>query len=533
MMLFGGMRTNMDKLGYITGSRIKKAIKASKHTSRLQHQSGGSSKGVGLRLEVPDEPSDKSTNLDEGAGSTDDEEYLLAYKDEKPEDIPWQSTDDEEFENNDEEDNASIDIEKTNERTDTDVEDQVKSVAEMNIIEETVEEITNRDEEQKDDEELKAEEEQKGDDQAGDEQLVVHVSTTQKETPSLLQSTSNHFVSSNFGNKFIKSPNSSLIGTILENAKAEINSLLDIQIQQDVPNIQQELFHAVKVSIIPEKKTQQPQSTPPAPLLPATEIQSAHVPNTKVVKSVVKRFTELERAVKELKQAYHSATMLALIRSQEPSVVKEYIGSSLSNAFRKKRDRVDDQDEDPLNGSNQGKKTKKRRENESESSKGKYSARTSISGKSVTAKELVEEPVFEIASEERSRYGYLKEIVVRGADYKIYKFKEGDFLNLHIYDIKDMLLIAQNKLFNLDDDVIVDFVTALQLVSKILHKRLLNIKFGYNKAMPLREWTEKDKKHTGIMVNKIHYLLPKQIILRSLEVLVGDIKTKTDKQRYD
>ncbi|GKF72409.1 hypothetical protein Tco_0208523 [Tanacetum coccineum] len=75
----------------------------------------------------------------------------------------------------------------------------------------------------------------------------------------------------------------------------------------------------------------------------------------------------------------------------------------------KKRDRGDDQDEDPSVGSNQDKKTKKRRFNESESSKktsttkesskGKSPARTSKSSKSVTAKESLEEPVFKIASD--------------------------------------------------------------------------------------------------------------------------------------
>ncbi|GKE12849.1 hypothetical protein Tco_1416400, partial [Tanacetum coccineum] len=121
----------------------QKAMKASKRTSRFQHQIGGLSKGAGLRPKGPDEPLDKSANSDEGVGtssevldesrdknearydlddwgSTDDEKYLLAYKDDKPEDIPWQSTDDDESENDDEEDDASIDIEKTDdERTDT------------------------------------------------------------------------------------------------------------------------------------------------------------------------------------------------------------------------------------------------------------------------------------------------------------------------------------------------------------------------------------------------------------------------------
>ncbi|GKG15428.1 hypothetical protein Tco_0357751, partial [Tanacetum coccineum] len=71
------------------------------------------------------------------------------------------------------------------------------------------------------------------------------------------------------------------------------------------------------------------------PPLPATEIPSTQVSNSEAVKSVVQRFTELEKAVKELKQADHSTTILASIRSQVPSVVKEYLGSSLPDAFQK------------------------------------------------------------------------------------------------------------------------------------------------------------------------------------------------------
>ncbi|GKA81110.1 hypothetical protein Tco_0787802 [Tanacetum coccineum] len=70
----------------------------------------------------------------------------------------------------------------------------------------------------------------------------------------------------------------------------------------------------------------------------------------------------------------------------------------------------------------------------------------------------------------------------------------------------------------------------LQSVRKILRESLLNFKFGYTKGMPLREWTEKDKKCTGIMVNKIDDLVLKRRIMRSLEVLVGGRKTKMDKR---
>ncbi|GJR59083.1 hypothetical protein Tco_1501245 [Tanacetum coccineum] len=56
-------------------------------------------------------------------------------------------------------------------------------------------------------------------------------------------------------------------------------------------------------------------------------------------------------------------------------------------------------------------------------------------------------------------YGYLEEIEVRREDHQLYKFKEGDFPRLHLYDIEDMmLLLVQNKLFNLETDVILTWV---------------------------------------------------------------------------
>ncbi|GJR79442.1 hypothetical protein Tco_0150227 [Tanacetum coccineum] len=213
--------------------------------------------------------------------------------------------------------------------------------------------------------------------------------------------------------------------------------------------------------------------------------------------------------------------------------------------------------------------------------------------------------VVSVKIEKKSGYGFLEEIVVRRADQKLYKFKEGDFPDLHLNDIEDMLLlIAQNKLFNLDGDVIVDFVSALKMFTRgiidknrvedvqlcvesyqrklnltkpqrscqhlsvkesytlnydppgiiyedkikkkrlmcvdeiykfcegtlqsvriILRERVLNFKFGYNKEMPLREWTTKDKKHSGIMLNKMDDLLFKRQVLRSLEVPVVGRKT--------
>ncbi|GJW61672.1 hypothetical protein Tco_0111007 [Tanacetum coccineum] len=316
-----------------------RAIKANKRKSIFQHKSGGSSEGAGLRPEVLDEPIGKSAISDEGVGtspegSTDDETFLFDEKEENPKDISWVSTDEDEYDDKEKEDDESIAIETTDdEKTDIDVEDQVKGVAEMNIVEEAEEENAEKVEELKAYEELKANEEQQGDDQAGDEQVGVPVSTTHKEKPNLLQSTSSHSVSSNFSNQFINSPNASLISTIPENTEVEINSLLDIQIQQDVPNIQQEPFHAVKVSVIPEPKI--PPSTSLASPLTATITPVVPVPNLEAFNYVVQRVSELEKDVNKLKQVNHSITILESIRSEVPEAGNKYFGSTLRDTLQK------------------------------------------------------------------------------------------------------------------------------------------------------------------------------------------------------
>ncbi|GKC22174.1 hypothetical protein Tco_1024324 [Tanacetum coccineum] len=64
-------------------------------------------------------------------------------------------------------------------------------------------------------------------------------------------------------------------------------------------------------------------------------------------------------------------------------------------------------------------------------------------------------------------YGHLKEIIMRRADQKLYKFMEGDFSRLHLNDIKDMLLlIAQNMLNNLNDNIIVHLVVGLRMYTR-------------------------------------------------------------------
>ncbi|GKA80370.1 hypothetical protein Tco_0786966 [Tanacetum coccineum] len=70
----------------------------------------------------------------------------------------------------------------------------------------------------------------------------------------------------------------------------------------------------------------------------------------------------------------------------------------------------------------------------------------------------------------------------------------------------------------------------LQFVHNINRQRLQNFRLGYNNDMPSRQWTNKDKRRTCIMLNKIDDQLLKRRIMRSLEVLVGGRKTETDKR---
>ncbi|GJX24100.1 hypothetical protein Tco_0228545 [Tanacetum coccineum] len=88
-------------------------------------------------------------------------------------------------------------------------------------------------------------------------------------------------------------------------------------------------------------------------------------------------------------------------------------------------------------------------------------------------------------------YGHLEEIEVRRSDQQLYKFMEGDFLRLHLKDIKDMLLlVVQNRLFNLKGEDIVHLAAALHMFTRriVIQKRLEDLQFGvesYQKKLNL------------------------------------------------
>ncbi|GJS99571.1 hypothetical protein Tco_0820741 [Tanacetum coccineum] len=173
------------------------------------------------------------------------------------------------------------------------------------------------------------------------------------------------------------------------------------------------------------------------------------------------------------------------------------------------------------------------------------------------------------------------ELVVRRANQKEYTFKDADFPRLHLNDIEDMYLLIviqkrvediqlrvesyQTKLnirmpqgrctgldnkepytifyeprgvvyLNKDDnkylmraDEVYKFgVRTLKKVCDKLDHILHNFELGYNDGMPKRAWTEKDKKQTTSMLEKIEKTLLTRWIMRSLECFVGGRKIKLD-----
>ncbi|GJX64437.1 hypothetical protein Tco_0298780 [Tanacetum coccineum] len=295
--------------------------------------------------------------------------------------------------------------------------------------------------------------------------------------------------------------------------------------------------------------------------------------------------------------ALYHALMEALI--EDENAMDKGVADTIKSH---KQQNDDDDDEDPPTGLNQGKKTKRRRTKEPESSKktsttretpkGKAPSKGSKTGKSTSTKEPVKELIAEVAMDdavnttgkevvrdndqpqdtsEPKTYKTLNqdlfkqpprpptpdprvklylinlnslEIVVKRADRQLYKFKEGDFIDLLLNDIKDILLLAiQHKLFHINDGEIVEFIVALLMradelykfsdgtlkkVQDELHQRILDFRLGYNKGMSRRKWTAIDKRRSDFMVELIYKQMREIWIIRNLERLVGARELKMD-----
>ncbi|GJZ53632.1 hypothetical protein Tco_0608517 [Tanacetum coccineum] len=120
-------------------------------------------------------------------------------------------------------------------------------------------------------------------------------------------------------------------------------------------------------------------------------------------------------------------------------------------------------------------------------------------------------------------YGHLEEIEVRRDDQKLYTFKEGDFKRLRLQYIEDMLLLlVQQKLTNLTideyDGTLDDVRSALNDIAKVIRIEYL----------PMRKWSNLDKKRARVMVQDIDKQLYQMRLMRNLKKFIGGREYRKD-----
>ncbi|GJS36583.1 hypothetical protein Tco_0534965 [Tanacetum coccineum] len=121
--------------------------------------------------------------------------------------------------------------------------------------------------------------------------------------------------------------------------------------------------------------------------------------------------------------------------------------------------------------------------------------------------------VISIKTYERYGYNYLREIVLRRADYNEYKISEKDFKSLHPNDFEDLnILHIQGKLDHLQTD---KENMRINEVHKFSDGTLTRIKekldfmvkdfklFKFNKGMENRKWTNNDKRRSEDFIEVI------------------------------
>nr|GEW18012.1 hypothetical protein [Tanacetum cinerariifolium] len=286
------------------------------------------------------------------------------------ENIKWVDTDEEEDENDDD-DNKNIDLEKTDdEETDDEFVHSKENVQDDD--EETDDEFVHGDEQVNDDEDEEMKNVEDADIGNGDEEMTDAVkedaekteeAKDDSKTAELPPTSSSLSVSLGFGNQFLNlSFDICLIGTAKDTTDDEINSLLDVQIQQEIPHIQSASILTVLVFVISKPSVLTPipktpsvapaitllpplfvstishvlmQSTTPIPAPPITTEAPCVTTILDLLHVVIQRVSVLEKDVQELKETGNTTTHRASLRSGIPSVVNAYLGSSLGNSLQK------------------------------------------------------------------------------------------------------------------------------------------------------------------------------------------------------
>ncbi|GKE12417.1 hypothetical protein Tco_1415968 [Tanacetum coccineum] len=447
---------------------IIQALKESKKTSRRESGTGGSNEGTGVSLGVPNESAvvpatsseeiatkprvpdeEKVTSKDKvivDYGSEQESEYSEEDQGDD-EEVNWiDSDEDEEKKNDDDDDDKSINLERqTMKKLMMNFDEQVNDGVDKEMTNAEVEDSGKGDAEISDVAKADAEKIKEIKDDA-----------KRAELPTTSSSLS---ISSGFGDQFLKlSSDTSLVGTVKDTTDVEINSLLDIKIQSELPLIHSPYAFNIPISLISE---------PSPPIIADALTITTVVPESNALIDVKLRVGKLDKDVSELKKINLSAKALATlnkiqiptinleqeseksaleihkikreqaekekmpkytIKSTDKAALKEYdLKSALYQTMHENKSfnrnptnhalyhalmeaLIEDENAMDNEVVDTGKKTKRRRTKESESSKkpsttketpkGKASSKGSKTGKSASTKEPVEEPIAKVVMDD-------------------------------------------------------------------------------------------------------------------------------------
>ncbi|GKC83689.1 hypothetical protein Tco_1139406 [Tanacetum coccineum] len=338
------------------------------------HQAGGSSEGASLEPEVPDEQKGKSSDASEGTGlipGVPDVSKADCFKSEYE---SWGDSDDDQ--QSDDEQNMSDNLRTSDDEEETQEDEFVHTpenyvpTDDENVDDKEYERInkemyddvnvelkdadtTNEgkgDEDMTDAKKVNADnknvnQEVTGDQVNDDARATVTASLATYNTEVPLQIS---FISFDYATKFLNINNIPLADT-------EIISMMDIKVQHEDPSSQTSPLLIVPVLVIPESSTAPattipppippfiplPQQSTPIPTTTTTEatISTTYAPDSSTLTAIHQRLSDLENDIKTLRNVDHSLVIRAVIKSEIPSVVKEYIKTSLDDTLHKQQKR--------------------------------------------------------------------------------------------------------------------------------------------------------------------------------------------------
>ncbi|GKF92494.1 hypothetical protein Tco_0279213 [Tanacetum coccineum] len=120
--------------------------------------------------------------------------------------------------------------------------------------------------------------------------------------------------------------------------------------------------------------------------------------------------------------------------------------------------------------------------------------------------------VVSLKTYERYGYTFLKEIVLRIADYKEYKISEADFKNLHANDFQDLYLLhLQGQLNHLSgaDKVHLFNAVNLQIRNIVIRKRVEDLQFKIESYQTKLNLTQPDWDASDFLLKEDYTIVSK------------------------